>query len=210
MMKNLKNKKYLMLLFVFLIAFPMGVLSSAYILQKAPIEEMVLQGGVIRLQYSGPSILSNRSHVTVGLKNVEIDKNGNLVVYRDMQETTLISINVTLDEELSKRGITCGVSGGGYKTTILFYNREGKNLNLNDVNDYRQIAGPYSNFFINFVDINTKYVEQFLPTLPEPTPDTQLDAPIENNNETTQTKENLTTQKEDDKNIQENSTSITN
>lgn len=162
-MKNLKNKKIFMFLFVFLLAFPLGALSSNYILQKAPIEEMVLQGGVIRLQNSGPTILSNTTHVSVGLKNVSINEDGNLVIIRDLQNSSLVSVDVTLDEDLASRGITCGTSGGGYKTIILFYNKDGKKLDLNHTADYLQVSGPYANFFISYIGVNTDYVSQFLP-----------------------------------------------
>lgn len=177
-MKKLKNKKILMFLFVFLLAFPMGALSSHYLLYKAPIEEMVLQGGIIRLKLNGPSILINKTHIPVGLSSVEIDINGNLVITRDAQTSSLVSIDVSLDEDLTSRGISCGVSGGGYKTHIHFYNRDGEKLNLNNRKHYAQISGPYTNLFISYIGIQNDYVSQFLSQDLETLPNDLLEPPI--------------------------------
>lgn len=178
-MKKFTNRKILLFLVLSLLAFPVAALSSNYILQKAPIQEMILEGGVIRLDYDGPFILSNKTHIAVGLNNLYIDERGDLVIIRDAENASLVSIDVTLDEDLAGRGISCGVSGGGFKTIVVFYNKDGQKLDLNNFSEYSQIAGPYANIFVSFIAINNDYVSQFLPEIPEVTPEDALTPPIE-------------------------------
>ena len=149
----MKNKKIFALLFVFLLAFPLGVFSSDFFLKSAPADKVQIQGGVIRLNESGPEIYSNQTHINLGLKEVHRNGDGNLVIIRELQDASFVSVNVMMDETLASKGVTCGVSGGGYQTIVYFY-RYGQRINLNDPIQYNDIAGKYSNIFFTYTSVS--------------------------------------------------------
>lgn len=108
-------------------------------------------GGVIRIDPSkGVYLHTNDTHHSRGIKSVRIDsKTGGIRVTRDKMDA-IISVSADADETLSERKIVAGISGGGV-TTIIFLYKDGRKLNLNNKNDYKLVASPSANLWVQWI-----------------------------------------------------------
>lgn len=92
----------------------------------APQPTLINRGACIRLGPGGPYILDNRTHANLGITKLSLSTAGDLVVYTDWQDgERLVFAGVNVDLTLGAKGVTCGVSGGGPKSTIRFVDGNG-------------------------------------------------------------------------------------
>ena len=91
-----------------------------------------------------PRIHANQAHYCVGVTRLAIEK-GDLVAYSNTQGP-IVSLAVSPDESLTKLGITCGGTGGGYRTAIRCYDREGVKIDA----DSPRMYGTYNNLWLTW------------------------------------------------------------
>lgn len=91
-----------------------------------------------------PRIHANEAHYCVGVTHLAIEE-GDLVAYSNT-EGPIVSLAVSPDESLAKLGITCGGSGGGHRTAIRCYDREGVKIDA----DSPQMYGTYNNLWLTW------------------------------------------------------------
>lgn len=108
-----------------------------------PDTEWQIRTGVVRFGSAGPYILSNSSHVTVGIPSVEIATTGALWIHSD--GANLGSIVVNGDEQTARLGILLGVSSGVGVAKVSFYRIDFaasliRYLNLTVPADYAQMT----------------------------------------------------------------------
>lgn len=108
--------------------------------------ETAASGGCIRFGHDGVYLHQNSSHDSVGIRDLYIDTEGRLVV-KHSAPGPVVTMSANADETLSARSITLGCSGGGGTTTITV-SKLGKKLNLRDPDDYKLVAGTYSNAWL--------------------------------------------------------------
>ena len=112
----------------------------------------MIGGGVIRFDpIDGIYLHTNATHHSVGIESVGANADGDLYVKR-FSGGAVVSLSASPDETLCARGITAGVSGGGINSVIRLYNRAGKRLNLNNASDYAEIASPWSNLWVTYIN----------------------------------------------------------
>jgi hypothetical protein len=84
-----------------------------------PSPQLIHRAACIRLGPGGPRLHVNRTHGNVGITRVGLTSTGDLVVYTDWTDgEQLIFAGCNVDLSLGAKGVTCGVSGGGPKSTI--------------------------------------------------------------------------------------------
>lgn len=103
-------------------------------------------GGCVRFTKDGPQIHHNETHTSSGIRSVSIDDRGRLEV-KHAAPGPIITMNANADETLVARGIAFGCSGGGGTTIIVASGKDGQ-LDLNDPDDYKKVAGTYSNIWL--------------------------------------------------------------
>ncbi|WP_094453144.1 hypothetical protein [Parenemella sanctibonifatiensis] len=91
-----------------------------------------------------PRIHANSSHYCVGVTEVTIE-NGDLVVYSNTVGP-IVSLAVSPDESLAKLGFTCGGSGGGHRTAVRCYDRDGVKVDA----DSPRMYGQYNNLWLTW------------------------------------------------------------
>ncbi|MGD7788539.1 hypothetical protein ACQCX2_09470 [Propionibacteriaceae bacterium Y1700] len=92
-----------------------------------------------------PRIHANQSHMCVGVTDVEVNEDGDLVVNSDKQGA-IVSLVVSPDETMSKMGLSCGGSGGIGHTTVRCYDRTGKHVRA----DGPDIYNPWGNLWLSW------------------------------------------------------------
>jgi hypothetical protein len=81
--------------------------------------DLVFRGACVRLGVGGPKLHINAVHGSLGVTRVGLSSVGDLVVYTDFAPPEfLIVAAANIDFQLGAKGVTCGVSGGGPKSTI--------------------------------------------------------------------------------------------
>jgi hypothetical protein len=105
-------------------AFPAPAAAAPIPATEAP--GLIHRAVCIRLGPGGPYLLDSRTHANVGVTKVGVNTAGDLVVYTDWRDgERLIYAGVNVDLSLGAKGVTCGVSGGGPKSTIRFVDGNG-------------------------------------------------------------------------------------
>lgn len=92
-----------------------------------------------------PTIHANESHYCVGVTDVDVEADGDLVVRSDTVGP-IMSLAVSSDETLTEKGITCGGSGGGGTTIVRCFDRDGTKVRA----DGREIHGARSNLWLSW------------------------------------------------------------
>lgn len=119
-------------------------------------DRLVHKGCVIRFDEKSstgrsvvPRIHANSTHMAVGCTDVRADwsraSSGDLVITND-GPSTIMDIQVTEDETLTRLGISCGPSGGGVVTRIRCYDRVGKFVPAHSLRLYH----PYANLWVHW------------------------------------------------------------
>lgn len=112
-----------------------------------PNNQTEIRYGAIRLLSTGPEILHDASHVSVGLVSVSIDSAGYLVVQHD-GSLPVGAVIYGPDETLAGRGVIPGASEGGLVSKIKVYRIGTGLLNLNNPAHYALVAGPTCNLWV--------------------------------------------------------------
>lgn len=139
--------------------------------------EPVIVGGCIRL-YPASSLGTPRpqwhvdeGHHTIGINYANngsnegrprIDESG-FLVFNTLNRSPIVAATCAIDETLSSRGITAGISNGTHLVRIRFYSSQlGRPLDLNSASDYAILAGPYNNVWITLVRNETPGINQVM------------------------------------------------
>lgn len=120
--------------------------------EQKPTSSLLIGGGVIRIDPTeGVYLHTNETHHSVGIESVFINAGGDLEIKR-YSGSKVVTTSITPDETIARLGITFGLSGGGTRSVLQAYNRQGKRLNLNVPEDYAQVASPTANIWALFVN----------------------------------------------------------
>lgn len=93
---------------------------------------------------TAPRIYHNSVHYCLGVESVRADYPSGDLVIEQSSSGPIISVMVSPDETLAKRGISCGASGGVSVTVVRCYNRLGVKVDAYGP----EIYGQYSNLWI--------------------------------------------------------------
>ncbi|MGD7707788.1 hypothetical protein [Microlunatus sp. Y2014] len=113
--------------------------------------QIAIRGCVIRFDQrdaagnTKPYIHANKSHICVGPTHLEVEDDGDLVVY-DNTVGPIVSVAVSPDETMTANGLSCGASGGSGKTTIRCYDRDGNRIAA----DSPEMYAPLSNLWLTW------------------------------------------------------------
>lgn len=105
--------------------------------------------GILRLNPTGPSILSDSSHASVGLHSVGITSKGELLV-EHAHLGPVCALIVSPDESLAgDRGVTAGGSGGGSSSVLRLHHPsiQSRRLDLTVPAEYALVSGTYCNIW---------------------------------------------------------------
>lgn len=128
-----------------------GATAENYLRDASHDNKIAIRGCVIRFDERDaagntvPRIHANSSHYCVGVTGLEVQDDGDLVVYSNTVGP-IVSLAVSPDETLAAKGLTCGGSGGGYSTTIRCYDRNGNKVAADSPTMY----GAYSNMWLTW------------------------------------------------------------
>ncbi|MGH3734812.1 MAG: hypothetical protein ACRDT6_04195 [Micromonosporaceae bacterium] len=138
------------------VAFGGGVaFAEDYLRPADPANPISIRGCVIRfdtLSSTGKSVVprihANSTHMCVGVTSVKADwaGNGDLIVTNTGGPGVVVSLAVSPDETLVRKGISCGGSGGTYTTTVICYDRAGNHVPAYSLKMY----GSTSNLWLNW------------------------------------------------------------
>lgn len=119
---------------------------------EKPTSSLLIGGGVVRIDPTeGVYLHTNETHHSVGIESVYINSGGDLEIKR-YSGSKVVSTSVTPDETIARLGITFGLSGGGTRSVLHAYNRQGQRLNLNNPEHFAQVASPTANLWVLFVN----------------------------------------------------------
>lgn len=122
-----------------------------YTNEEIPASGIVISGGCIRIDPAqGVYLHTNETHHSVGIESVGIDSTTGYLCVRRFKGDAIISVIAAPDETLAQKGITFGPSGGGRKTLIKMFNRNGELLDLREPSHFNQVASAYTNIWITF------------------------------------------------------------
>lgn len=115
-----------------------------------------VKGCCIRFPETGPEILADNSHVSVGIASVSIDDaTGHLCITHD-RAAPVVALSTVLDETLMQRGLTVGGSGGGGRTLVFFKHPTAGLLNLKRADHYALFAGPTANLWYSVIHVHDR------------------------------------------------------
>lgn len=115
-----------------LLCWAAGLLSGVALLLAAPVQAThdhdpaappTVTGCVIRFYSTGPAIHENSAHQCTGANAVAVNPAGDLLITSDWHGP-VVSIAVSPDESLTRRGILAGASDGLGQTVIKFYDAD--------------------------------------------------------------------------------------
>lgn len=115
-----------------------------------------VKGCCIRFPDTGPEILADSSHHSIGIASVSIDDaTGHLCITHD-RAAPVVSISPVLDETLMQRGLTVGGSGGGGRTLIFFKHATLGVLNLKNPAHYAVLTGTTTNLWYSVIHVHSR------------------------------------------------------
>lgn len=112
--------------------------------------KIAIRGCVIRFDEKAadgsvvPRIHANSAHYCVGVTRVAVE-DGDLAIYSNTPGE-IVSVAVSPDESLARLGYTCGASGGGYRTIVRCYDRDGVKVDA----DSPRMYGRYNNLWMTW------------------------------------------------------------
>lgn len=135
-------------------AFAGGAATADTFTQPAAQDNPLVQRGcVVRFDTqtaegkTQPRIHANDSHYCVGVAGQPtVDDQGRLVLKSDSRNEAVVSLTVDEDETLTKKGISCGGSGGGGVTRITCTDRNGAIVAA----DSPEIRDRYANLWLSW------------------------------------------------------------
>ncbi|MGD7788540.1 hypothetical protein ACQCX2_09475 [Propionibacteriaceae bacterium Y1700] len=109
-----------------------GAAAADYFRQASSDNPVAIRGCSVAFdQRSGrvaaPRLVADEQHYCVGTTSVSVDAEGDLIL-RAPSLGPIISLDVTVDETLARKGIACGASGGLGVTEVRCYDRENNHL----------------------------------------------------------------------------------
>jgi len=95
--------------------------------------------------FTVPRIHANATHMCVGVDDVYAEFTGDSATAGDLIIVTddpgaIVDIQITEDETMTARGISCGPSGGGAETRIRCYDRDGNKVKAYSAAMYGALA----------------------------------------------------------------------
>ncbi|MGH3714446.1 MAG: hypothetical protein ACRDT4_13435 [Micromonosporaceae bacterium] len=123
--------------------------SDTYLRPTDPSNPISMRGCVIRfdtLSSTGnsvvPRIHANSTHMCVGVTKVAVNWSGDneLVITNDTAPQAVVSVSVSPDETLTRKGISCGASGGTSVTRIYCYDRAGTFVPASSLKMYSSLS----------------------------------------------------------------------
>lgn len=139
-----------LLAFALVAAGVAGATAENYLRDAKHDNKIAIRGCVIRFDEKDdagktvPRIHANSSHYCVGVDRIGVE-DGDLVVYSNTVGP-IVSLAVSPDESLAEQGITCGGSGGGNRTAIRCYDRDGVKIDA----DSSRMHGTYNNLWLTW------------------------------------------------------------
>ncbi|MGH3647618.1 MAG: hypothetical protein ACRDTM_10660 [Micromonosporaceae bacterium] len=125
-----------------------------YMRPADPDNPIAVRGCVIRfdtLSDSGASVVprihANSAHMCVGVTSVRADWNDGALVLNDSNSKgSIVSMSVSPDETLTRKGIRCGGSGGGKVSRVYCYDQSGNFVPAHS----KKLYGSLSNLWVTW------------------------------------------------------------
>lgn len=127
-----------------------GATAENYLRDASHTNKVAIRGCVIRFDEKAPDgsvvprIHANTAHYCVGVSRIAVE-DGDLAIYSDTSGQ-IMTVVASPDESLAKLGYTCGASGGGYRTIVRCYDRDGVKVDA----DSPRMYGPYNNLWMTW------------------------------------------------------------
>lgn len=145
----------IVLALVAMIGFGGGVaFADDYLRPNDPDNPTSMRGCVIRFDKKSssgttvvPRIHANSAHICVGVTSVSVDSTSKDLILRNSSgRGVVVTMIVSPDETLTRKGISCGGSGGSTLSRVICYDRAGHHVPANSLKMY----GATSNLWVSW------------------------------------------------------------